>query len=326
VKLPHRRQFLHLATGVTALPALSRIARAEGYPTKPVRIIVGFAAGGPTDITARLIGQGLSERLGQPVIVENRPGASGNIAAEAVAHAPPDGYTLGLIGVWNTINASLFQTLKFNIVKDIVPIAGVIRYANVMEVDPSLPTKTLPEFVAYAKANPGKINMASPGSGTSQHLSGELFKMMAGVDLPAVQYRGSGPALTDLIGGHVQVMFDAIPSSIEHIKSGKLRGLAVTTAARSDVLPNLPTVGDFVSGYEASGWNGIGAPEGTPLDVVDKLHAATAAALADPKMQARLAELGGTPIKGTPADFGKLIADEADKWAKVIKFAGIKAE
>jgi tripartite-type tricarboxylate transporter receptor subunit TctC len=325
MKLP-RRQFLHLAAGTAALPAVSHVARAQAYPTKPVRIIVGFAAGGPTDIAARLIGQGLSEQLGQQFIVENRPGASGNIAAEAVVRAAADGYTLGLIGVSNTINASLYQSLKFNIIRDIVPIAGVVRYASVMEVDPSLPTKTLSEFIAYAKANPGKINMASPGSGTSQHLSGELFKMMAGVDLPAVQYRGSGPALTDLIGGHVQVMFDAIPSSIEYVRAGKLRPLAVTSTTRLEILPDIPAVAEFVPGFEVTSWTGIGAPKGTPVEIIDKLNKEVDAALADPKTKARFAELGGTALRGSPADFGKFIAEETEKWGKVIRAARIKAE
>jgi tripartite-type tricarboxylate transporter receptor subunit TctC len=321
-----RRQVLHLAAGAAALPAASRIARAQTYPTRPVRLIVGFAAGGPTDITARLIGQYLSERLGQPIIIENRPGAGGNIATEGAARAPADGYTLALVGVWDTINATLYQRLNFNFINDIAPVASVIRYSNVMEVPPSLPASTVPEFIAYAKANPGKINMAAPGNGTSQHLSGELFKMMAGVDMLTVQYRGSAPALTDLLGGQVQVMFDAIPSSIGHIRGGKLRALAVTTATRSEALPDVRSLADFVPGYEASGWNGIGAPKNTPIEIVDKLNREINAGLADPIVRARFADLGGIVLPGLPADFGKLIADETEKWGKVVKFAGLKPE
>jgi tripartite-type tricarboxylate transporter receptor subunit TctC len=322
----HRRRFLHLAAGAAALPAVSRTVWAQAYPARPVRIVVGFAAGGGVDITARLIGQYLSERLGQSFVIENRPGASGNLATEAVVRASADGYTLLLAGTFNTINATLYEKLNFNFVNDIAPVASLIRLSNVMEVHPSFPAKTVPEFIAYAKANPGKINVASPGNGTSQHLSGALFKMMAGADMTFVPYRGSAPALTDLIGGQVQVMFDAIPSSIEHIRSNKLRALAVTAATRSEALPDTPTIGDFVPGYEASAIWGVGAPRNTPAEIVDKLNKEINAGLADPKIKARLAEIGGTVLPGSAADFGKHIADETKKWAKIIKFAGIKAE
>ena len=284
-----------------------------------------FAPGGGADIIARLIGQWLSERLGQPFIIENRPGAGSNIATEAVVHAPADGYTLLLVSPANAINATLYDKLNFNFIRDIAPVAGIIRVPNVMVVNPSVPAKTVPEFIAYAKANPGKLNMASAGIGTAPHVAGELFKMMAGVDMVHVPYRGDGPALTDLIGGQVQVMFAAMPSSIEYIRAGKLRALAVTTATRSEALPDIPTVGDFVPGYEASGWYGIGAPKNTPAEIIDKLNKEINAGLADPKIKARLADLGGTVLPGSPADFGKLIADETEKWAKVIKFAGHQA-
>jgi tripartite-type tricarboxylate transporter receptor subunit TctC len=322
MKLP-RRTFLHLTAGAAALPAVSRIATAEGYPSRPVHLIVGFPAGGPTDITARLISQYLSERLGQPFIVENRPGASSNIATEVVVRAPPDGYTLLLATVSITINAAVYQKLNFNFVNDIAPVVGVIRYPNVMEVHPSVPARTVPEFIAYARANPGKINMATPGSGTTRHLSVELFKMMVGLDMLTVHYRGSGPALTDLIGGQVQAMFDAIPSSIGHIKSAELRALAVTTAARSAALPDVPSLADFVPGFEASGWNGIAAPKNTPTEIVSKLNTETNAALTDPNFRARLADLGGIALPGSPADFGKLFAEDTEKWGNVVKFAGI---
>ena len=324
--LGHRRQFLHLAAGAAALPAVSRIARAQTYPTRPVRIIVGFPPGGAADIAARLMGQWLSERLGQPFVIENRPGAGSNIATEAVVRAPADGYTLLLVSTSNAINATLYDKLNFNFIRDIAPVAGIIRVPHVMEVNPSVPAKTVPEFIAYAKANPGKINMASAGIGAAPHVSGELFKMMTGVDMVHVPYRGAAPALTDLLGGQVQVMFDTMPSSIEYIRAGKLRALAVTTATRSEALPDIPTVGDFVPGYEASAWYGVGAPKNTPAEIVDKLNKEINAGLADPKMKARLADLGGTVLAGSPADFGKLIADETEKWAKVVKFAGIKPE
>jgi tripartite-type tricarboxylate transporter receptor subunit TctC len=325
MKLP-RRNFLHLAAGAAALPALSRVARAQAYPSRPVRIVVGFAPGGVSDITARVIGQWLSERLGQQFVIDNRPGGGGNIGTEAVVRAPADGYTLLLVGAWNAINATLYDKLNFNFIRDIAPVASVIRSANVMVVNPSAPAKTVPEFIAYAKANPGKISMASAGSGAPSHVSGELFKMMASVDMVHVPYRSGGPALTDLLGGQVQVYFASTVASIEYIKTGRLRALAVTTAMRLEALPDVPTMAEFLPGYEATGWVGIGAPKNTPADIVDKLNREINAGLADPKMKARLADLGGTPLVGSPADFGKLIAEEIDKWAKVIKSAGIKPE
>jgi tripartite-type tricarboxylate transporter receptor subunit TctC len=326
MKLPHRRQFLHLAAGAAALPAVSRVARAQAYPTRPVRIVVGLAPGGTNDIVARLMGQWLSERLGQPFVIENRPGAGTNIATEMVVRAAADGYTLLLVNATNAINATLYERLNFNFIRDITAVAGILRTPNVMVVNPSVPAKSVPEFIAYAKANPGKLNMASPGNGTSLHVVGELFKMMTGVNMVHVPYRGSGPAFTDLLGGQVQVYFPGTVSSIEYIKTGRLRALAVTTAMRSEALPDVPTVSEFVPGYEASGWFGVGAPKSTPTEIIDKLNNEVNAALADPKMKARLADVGGTALSGSPADFGKLIADETEKWAKVIKFAGIKAD
>jgi tripartite-type tricarboxylate transporter receptor subunit TctC len=326
MKLPHRRRFLHLAAGAAALPAVSRFAWAQGYPARPVRIIVGFAPGGANDILARLIGQWLSERLGQPFVIENRPGGGSNIATEAVVRAPADGYTLLLVGPPQAINATLYEKLNFNFLRDIAPVAGIIRAPNVMEVNPSVPANTVSEFIAYAKANPGRVNMASAGNGTGPHLAGELFKMMAGVNVVHVPYRGSGPALIDLLGGQVQVMFDALPPSMEHIRTGKLRALAVTTAARSPALPDVPTVSDFVPGYEASASFGVGAPRNTPADIVEKLNKEINVALAEPKLIARLTDLGGAVLPGSPADFGKLIAEETEKWGKVVKFAGIKPE
>jgi tripartite-type tricarboxylate transporter receptor subunit TctC len=325
MKLP-RRQFLHLAAGAAALPAVSHIAKAQTYPTRPVRIIVGFAAGGGIDIIARLIGQSLSERLGQEFVIDNRPGAGGNIGTEAVVRAAPDGYTLLLAFSSNAINATLYEKLNFSFIRDIAPVAGVIRVPNVMLVNPSVPAKTVPEFIAYAKANPGKISMASGGIGTPGHVSGELFKMMAGVDMVLVPYRSGGPALTDLIAGQVQVMFPNTGASLEYVKAGKLRALAVTTATRSEALPDLPTVAEFVPGYEASSWFGVGTPKATPAEIVEKLNKEINAGLADPRLKARLADLGGIALAGSPADFGKLIAEETEKWAKVIKFAGIKLE
>jgi tripartite-type tricarboxylate transporter receptor subunit TctC len=325
MKLP-RRNFLHLAAGAAALPAVSRIAWAQAYPSRPVRIIAPFAPAGNTDLLARLIGQWLSERLGQPFIIENRPGAGTNIGTEAVVRAPADGYTLLLISPSAAINATLYDKLNFVFLRDIAPVAGVIRAPLVMEVNPTVPAKTVPEFIAYAKANPGKLTMASPGIGTASHVFGELFKMMAGVKMVHVPYRGTGPALTDLIGGQVQIFFDGLPTSLEHIRSGKLRALAVTTATRSDVLPDIPTLSDFLQGYEASLWFGFGAPKNTPSEIVNKLNEEINAALDDPKMKARLADLGGTVLPGSPADFGKLIADETEKWGKVIRAANIKAE
>jgi len=325
MRLP-RRTFLHLATGAAALPVVSRLAWAQTYPTRPVRLIVGFTAGGAADITARLIAQWLSERLGQPFIVENRPGASSNLAAEAVVRAPADGYTLLLGGTTNAINATLYEKLNFDFTRDIAPVAGLMRFPNVMDVNPSFATGTFLEFIAYAKANPGKINMASAGNGTSQHLSGELLKMMTGVNMTHVPYRGPAQAMTDLLSGQVQVSFDPLPAAMEFIKAGKLRALAVTTATRSEELPNIPAVGEFVPGYEASGWNGIGAPKNAPIEIVQQLNREINAGLADPGMRAKFAALGGMMLGGSAAEFGKLIAEETEKWGKAIKFAGVKAE
>jgi tripartite-type tricarboxylate transporter receptor subunit TctC len=321
-----RRQFLSLATGAAALPIASRIARAETYPTRPVRIIVGFAAGGGADIAARLIGQWLSDRLGQQFVVENRPGAGGNIGTEAVVNAPPDGYTLLLAAVPNAVNATLYEKLNYNFIRDIAPVAGIIRVPHVILVNPSFPAKTVPEFIGYAKSNPGKINMASAGNGSSPHMAGELFKMMAGVNMVHVPYRGQGPALTDLIGGQVQVLFATTPGTTDYVKTGRLRALAVTTASRAEVLPDLPTVADFLPGYEASQWYGIGAPKNTPAEIIQKLNTEINAALADPRMKARFADLGGIPMPTTPAEFRQLIADETEKWGKVVRAANIKAE
>ena len=323
MKLP-RRQFLHLAASAAALPGVSRIARAQAYPTRPVRIIVGFVAGGPNDIVARLIGQWLSERLGQQFIVENRAGAAGNIATEAVVKAPPDGYTLLLVNSTHAVNANLYE--KINFAHDIAPVAGLIRTPFVMEVNPSVPANTVPEFITYAKANPGKLNFASGGNGTSIHVTGELFKMMAGVNMVHVPYRGSAPALTDMIGGQVQVMFDVLTSSLEHIRSGALRALAVTAVTRSEILPDIPTVAEFVPGYESSAWYGVGAPRNTPTEVIDQLNREINAGLTDVKLKARLVELAGTLLPGSPESFGKLVENEIEKWGRVVKFAGIKPE
>jgi len=320
------RNFLHLAAGAAALPAVSSIARAEVYPSRSVRIVVGFPPAGGADIFARLMGQWLSERLGQQFIIESRPGAASNIATEAVVRAPADGYTLLLITNPNVINATLYDKLHYNFIHDIAPVAGIDRVPNVMEIHPSVPAKTVPEFIAYAKANPGKINMGSGGNGTSQHVAGELFKMMTGVNLVHVPYRGAGPALVDLLAGQVQIMFDTVSGSIGHITTGKLRALAVTTAARSEALPDIPTVGDFVPGYEASTVGGIGAPKGTPTEIVAKLSTEINAILADASLRSRYAALGSVPHPTSPAEFGKLIAAETEKWAKVIAFAGIKPE
>ena len=326
MKLPHRRHVLHLAAGAAALPAVSRISWAQAYPSRPVRVIVGFAAGGATDIVARILGQWLSERLGQQFVVENRPGAGTNIATEVVVNAAPDGHTLLMVSPTNAVNASLYDKLSYNFIRDIAPVAGVTRVANVMVVNPSFPAKTVPEFIAYAKANSGRINMASGGTGSSNQMSGELFKMLAGVDLVHVPYRGAGPALPDLISGQVQVMFVAMTSSTEYIQAGKLRALGVTTTARSEALSDVPTIAEFVRGYEDSNWWGFGAPKATPTAIIDTLNRQTNAALADPRIKARLSELGGTVLAGSAGDFGKLIAEETEKWAKVIKFAGIKPE
>jgi tripartite-type tricarboxylate transporter receptor subunit TctC len=325
MKLP-RRNFLHLAAGAAALPTVSRFAWAQAYPSRPVRIIVAFAPGGATDIMARLIGQWLSERLGQQFVIENRPGAGGNVGTEAVVNAAPDGYTLLVVTAVNAINATLYEKLSFNFIRDVAPVAGIHREPNVMEVNPSVPVKTVPEFIAHAEANPGKINMASAGIGSASHVSGELFKMMTGVNLVHVPYRGAGPSLVDLLGGQVQVTFPTMSSSIEYVRAGRIRALAVTTATRSPVLPHIPTVAEFVPGYESSFWTGVGAPKNTPAEIVDKLNKEINAALADPKMKARLADLGAIALPGSRADFGRLIADETEKWAKVVKFAGIKAD
>jgi tripartite-type tricarboxylate transporter receptor subunit TctC len=321
-----RQQFLRLAVGATALPAVLHIGSAQTYPSRPLRIIVGFAAGGGNDIVARLMGQWLSERLGQPVLIENRIGAAGNIATEAVVTSPPDGYTLLQVSSTNARNTTLYEKLKFIFHRDIAPVASIMHVPNVIDVNPSVPVKTVPEFIAYAKANPGKLNMGSAGVGSSQHLAGELFKMMTNVNLVHVPYRGGAPAITDLLGGQVQVMFDALPESIEYIRTGKLRPLAVTTANRLHVLPDVPPVGDFVPGYEVNSFYGLGAPRNTPPEIVDKLNQEINAALVDARMEARLADLGGTVIVGSPAAFGKLIAEETEKWAKVIRAANIKTE
>ena len=318
-----RRRVL-LAGGSAALASVIGIARAQAYPARPVRILVGFVAGGNFDIVARLIGQWLSEQLRQPVIVENRPGASSNLATEAVVRAPADGYTLLLGGAVNAVNATLYDNLGFNFIDDLVPVAGVSRFPNVMAVNASFPARTVPEFIAYAKANPGKVNQGSSGNGTTQHLAGALFKMMTGVDFLHVPYKGAPQAITDALNGQVQVLFEPLPASIQHIKSGKLHALAVTTAARSEALPEVPAVAEFVPGYEASGWNGVCAPRRTPVDIVGKLNNAINAGLADPKLKARLADLGATPLAGSPADFGKLVVEETEKWAKVIRAGNIK--
>jgi tripartite-type tricarboxylate transporter receptor subunit TctC len=321
-----RRKFLCLAAGAATVPAVSRLAWAQAYPVRPVRLVVPTTAGGGIDILARLLGQWLSERLGQPFVIDNRPGAAGNIGVESVVRAPPDGYTLLLVAVTNAINASLYDHLNFNFIRDIAPVAGATRASLVMVVNPSFPARTVPEFIAYAKANPGKVNMASSGNGTPQHICGELFKMMTGVDMVHVPYRGVAPALVDLFGGQVQVMFNSTPPSVEHIRAGKLRALAVTTAMRSDALPEVPTVAEFVPGYEASGWLGVGAPRNTPAEIIDRLNKEINAGLADPTLAARLADLGSTVMIGSPADFGKLIAGETEKWAKVVKFSGAKPD
>jgi tripartite-type tricarboxylate transporter receptor subunit TctC len=325
MKLP-RRQFLQLTAGAAALPATARIARAQAYPSRPVRIIVGAAPSGTYDIMARLIGEWLSERLGQPFVIENRPGAGTTIGTEAVVKAPPDGYTLLLVGAAAATSSLLYDKLNFNLIRDIAPVAAISHEPHIVVVNPLVPAISVPEFIAYARGNPGKISMASGGVGTVGHLSGELFKMMTGVNMVHVPYRGLSPALTDLLGGQVQVTFASMASSIEHIRAGKLRAIAVTTATRSEMLPDVPTVGKFVPGYEASTWSGVGAPKATPAEIVDKLNKEINAALADPKIKARLADLGATVLQGSPADFGKLIVDETEKWGKVIRAANIKAE
>jgi tripartite-type tricarboxylate transporter receptor subunit TctC len=326
LKFPHRRQFLHLAAGAATLPVVPRISKAQRYPSRPVRLIVGYAAGGLTDTTARVIGQWLSDRFGQPFLIENRAGAGTNIATEVVVKAPPDGHTLLLATSANAINATLYDKLNFNFIREMAPVASIVDGPHVMEVHPSVPANTVPEFIAYAKANRGKINMASAGIGSPPHVAGELFKMMTGISLIHVPYRGSAPALSDLIGGQVQVMFDPVASSIEHIRSGKLRALAATTSKRLYVLPDIPTVADFLPGFEASSWQGICAPRNTPVEIVDKLNKEINAGLSDPKLKARLVDLGGIALPGSPSEFGKFIADETEKWGKVVKFAGIKAD
>jgi tripartite-type tricarboxylate transporter receptor subunit TctC len=325
MKLP-RRKFLHLAAGAAALPALSRFAWAQTYPTRPVHIIVGFSAGGTTDIGARLIAQWLSERLGRPFVIENRPGVGTHVATEAVVRAPADGYTLLMVTGANAINASLYDKLNYNFVRDIAPVASVIRSPFVLEVYPAVPVKTVPELIAYAKANPGKINMASFGIGSASHLSGEMFKTITGIEMLHVPYRGSAPMVIDLLSGQVQLAFDNLPASIEQIRAGKLRPLAVTTATRSEALPDVPALGEILPGYEASAWIGVGAPKNTPAEIIDKLNKEINAALADPKIKARFADLSGTVVAGSPADCGNLIADETEKWGKVIRTANIKPE
>jgi tripartite-type tricarboxylate transporter receptor subunit TctC len=325
MKLP-RRNFLRLATGAAMLPALPSIAQAQAYPTRPVRLVVGFPPGGGADISARAIGQWLSERLNQQFIVDNRPGAGTNIATEAVVRSPPDGYTLLLATSANAINASLYEKLNFDFLRDIAPVAGIVRFPNVMLVNSQFPARTVPEFIAFAKANPGKINMASSGTGTSQHLSGELFKLMTGVDMVHVPFRGDAPALTDLLGGRVQVIFAAMASIVSHVRAGTLRALAVTTAARATALPDVPVLSDFVPGYEASGWHSIAVPRDTPTVIVEKLNREIHAGLAEPMIRARFADLGAMPITGSPTEFRKFVADEIEKWGKVVKFAGAKPD
>ena len=326
MKFSHRRQFLHLAAGAVALPALPHIAQAQAYPTRPVRILVGFAAGSTSDIAARLIAHSLSERLSQPYIVENRPGAGSNIAAEAVVAAPPDGYTLLLVATSNATNATFYNNLRVNFLRDIAPVSGILTAPYVMVVNPSMPTKTVSDFIAYAKANPGKINMASGGVGSGIHLAGELFNMLAGTKIAHVPYRAAALAVTDLLSGQVQVIFDNLPSSVEYVRTGKLRALAVTTVARSQALPDIPPMADFVPGYEASVVIGIGAPKNTPGNVIERLNKEINAVLAEPKMKSQIGDMGGTMLARSPADFGKLMAEETEKWAKIIKFAGVKAE
>ena len=323
---PARRKFLHLAAGAAALPTLPHIAKAQAYPAQPVRLIVGFVAGGLTDITGRLIAQWLSERLGQRFIVENRPGGAGNIATEAVVRAAPDGYTLLVINTNNAINATLFEKLNFNIVRDIAPVASIGRVPHVMAVNPSLPVTTVPEFIAYAKANPNKVSMGSGGNGSPAHVMGELFKIMTGVSMVHVPYRGAAAAVNDLLGGQIQVTFTELASSIGFIRAGRLRALAVTTPMRLEALPEVPPMAEFVPGFEASQWNGVGAPKNTPSEIIDKLNKEVNAALVDPKIKARMAEWDGTVLPGTPGEFGKFVADEIEKWGKVVKLSGAKPD
>jgi tripartite-type tricarboxylate transporter receptor subunit TctC len=321
-----RRRFLQLAAAATAVPAAATIARAQSYPTRPVRIIIGYTPGGSADITARLMAQWLSERLGQSFVVESRPGGGTNIATEAAVRSPADGYTLFLVAPANAINATLYEKLNYDFIRDIAPVAGLIRFPNIMEVNPSVPAKTVPEFIAYAKANPGKINYASSGNGSTIHMSAELFKMMAGVDMVHLPYRGGAPALTDMLAGQVQVMFDNLPTSIEHLRVGKLRPLAITSATRSELLPDVPAVADFVPGYESSAWYGVGVPKGTPAEIIDRLNKEINAILAEPRAKTRIADMGATLIAGSPADFGRLIAEETEKWGTVVRFSGAKAD
>ncbi|MEA2949475.1 MAG: hypothetical protein QOI40_4805 [Alphaproteobacteria bacterium] len=321
-----RRRFLQLAAAATTVPTVARTARAQTYPARPVRIIIGYTPGGSADITARLLAQWLTERLGQSFVVESRPGGGTNIATEAAVRAPADGYTLLLVAPANAINATLYEKLNYDFLRDIAPVAGLIRFPNIMEVNPSVPVKTVPEFIAYAKANPGKINYASSGNGSTIHMSAELFKMMAGVDMVHVPYRGGAPALTDMLGGQVQVMFDNLPTSLEHVTSGRLRPLGITSATRAALLPDVPTVADAVPGYESSAWYGVGAPRSTPVEIIDRLNNEINAILAEPKVKTRVAEMGATEVAGSPADFGKLIAEETEKWGKVVKFSGAKAD
>ena len=321
-----RRQFLQLAAGAAALPVTSGGARAQSYPARPVRLVIGYTPGGSADLTARLMGQWLSEKLGQSFVVENRPGGGTNIATESVVRAAPDGYTLLLVAPANAINATLYEKLNFDFLRDMEPVAGIIRFPNVVVVHPSLPINSIPELIAYAKANPGKLNMASSGNGSTIHMSGELFKMLTGINMVHVPYRGGAPALTDMLTGQVQVMFDNIPTCAEYVRSGKLRGLAVTSTTRSEVLPDLPVVADFLPGYEASAWYGIAAPKGTPPEIIERLNKAVNEILADPKAKARFAELGAFLLPGSAVDFGKLLANETDKWGKVVKFAGAKVD
>jgi tripartite-type tricarboxylate transporter receptor subunit TctC len=321
-----RRRFLQLAAAATTVPTVARTARAQTYPARPVRIIIGYTPGGSADITARLLAQWLTERLGQSFVVESRPGGGTNIATEAAVRAPADGYTLLLVAPANAINATLYEKLNYDFLRDIAPVAGLIRFPNIMEVNPSVPVKTVPEFIAYAKANPGKINYASSGNGSTIHMSAELFKMMAGVDMVHVPYRGGAPALTDMLGGQVQVMFDNLPTSLEHVTSGRLRPLGITSATRAALLPDVPTVADAVPGYESSAWYGVGAPRSTPVEIIDRLNNEINAILAEPKVKTRVAEMGATEVAGSPADFGKLIAEETEKWGKVVKFSGAKSD
>ena len=324
MKLPHRRRFLHLAAGAAVLPVGSRVARAQAYPSRPVRIVVPFPAAGLSDIVTRLVGQWLSERLGTPFVIENRPGAASNLGTEIVVNAPPDGYTLLNLSSANATNATMYEKLNFDFIRDIAPVASLVRFPYVLEVNPSVPIRSVPELIAYAKANPGKLSIASAGTGTPAHIAGELFKMMTGVDMVHIPYRGAALALTDLLGGQVQVMIDNMAASLEHIRAGRLRALAVTTATRLEMLPDVPTVGEFVPGFEASSMNGLGAPKRTPTEIVDKLNQEINAALAAPKIKARIVDLGLTPLVGSPADLEKLIADETEKWGKVIRAANIK--